>query len=146
MDLHIEQSNDTTAALGVDWRTLLDEETPRLDAFGLASGIITVTIDEELALPLSAATRVDNLLSHIVIGTDRAHRVARDTFGVLVTPLGGLVELREKADRIAQKLDDAGLSCTLGWAMRRFDEHLLDTSARADAEVDRLKFSLARHR
>lgn len=121
------------------WSALLDIEESRCLDQGFQAGIIAINIrrDDDSVVdardPLELASRARAVITDSMGWTDRACRVSDHEFGMLVIPLRGYRELRERAIRVNQAMHDAGLDVRVGYAVRNDQTGLAGAAARADA-------------
>lgn len=121
------------------WCNLLTAETVHLDELGLNSGItvIELTGDAEVVIARRRALRI---LQPILSPTDRCGTISRSRIAVLHSPTESFVQFVRWSGQINKMLSEQDITTAAAFAQRRSDESLLDTFARADAELDRLIF------
>jgi len=119
------------------WQHLLASEGERLDRFGINAALLTIqtrSSDEREIL------RLYRLLEINARNTDQLHRVDERHFALLLTPIEDLTSTVRRANDLHDQANRHNLDGSIGFALRRPQESLLDTWARADAELDRLHF------
>ena len=133
----IQQATSQSTA----WSKMLIEETPLIDQTGVLAGLVSIDLrgaDERTSHQVAALVR------HKLTRTDELHMSADGTPSLLLTPVLGLVDLHQRVHELHMHIDNAGYEATVGYALRRPAESLLDTWARAVAETDRAAFQAER--
>jgi len=135
IDPHVHET--TTQAT---WFDYLVAETPRLDETGVLAALVSV----RLAVSDHEQTQMATLLRRTLASTDAFHLVAQGYVSILLAPVASVLDTRDRVEDIQSMLRNFGQYISMGYAIRRPDESLLDTCARADAQADRAAFRLER--
>lgn len=125
-----------------DWTRYLETETRRFDETGVASAIVSIRLgsnDERIH------HRVVGLLGHILNPTDTFSLDANNHLSLVLAPVQGVVALHVRVRALHAKIAELGADPLTGYAMRRKDESLVNTLARADANADRAGFRRERY-
>lgn len=128
------QQRETTTT---QWPEFLATETERVIETGVHAAILRIALGTEEPRVHDQAA---NLLRRKLDPTSSFSSHRDGTFTALVVPLLGFVELQARVTRLHTMFSQLRCSPTIGFALRREDESLLDTMARADASVDRELF------
>lgn len=130
----------TTTRIGEpQWFSALVTETAEIDHTGVSAAVLSIRLRTEHDLDRKTVQAL-NLLRRMIRPTDRLGHPASSAFSVLLVPLESIADAAAHVNSLAQSLDMAGLDVSVGFAHRRAGESLLDTWARAEAEVDRATF------
>jgi len=121
------------------WFDFLVAETTTLDQTGVHAALLSVRLHENIVSDRTR-TQLRTLLSHVLGPTDRVAQTSHSSFSVLLAPQQDLCETVAEVRDIAEALDRAGLRASTGFAHRRASESLLDTWARAEAQLDRAAY------
>jgi len=121
------------------WFDFLVAETTTLDQAGVHAALLSVRIQDDMVSDRTL-TQVRNLLSHVLSPTDRFAQTSASSFSLLLAPQRDLCETVSEVREIADALHDAGIQASTGFAHRRAAESLLDTWARAEAQLDRAAY------
>lgn len=90
-------------------------------------------------------TQLQHLLERLMADTDRIEQTSSSSFSVLLTPQPNLHTTVAQVRSIAEAIDAAGIETSTGFAHRRPGESLLDTWARAEAQLDRAAYRAEHH-
>lgn len=130
-------ARDSTASR--EWFKTLIAETVAVDAAGVHAALLSVRIHESVASERTMK-QLRTLLGRILSPTDRVEQTAPDSMSVLLAPQKDLRQTVSEVREIADALHRAGLRSSTGFAQRRVSESLLDTWARAEAQLDRASY------
>ena len=131
----------TTTRLAPSWREVLDAETTHVDSAGIQAAVVVARLTEPIDLSESDANKAaDNVLRGCLNPTDRFGRTAPNDFSVLLAPTTELRETIRRVHQINRTLADHGYDAVCSFAHRRPHERLVDSWARAQAELDRRVF------
>lgn len=130
-------TRETTASS--EWFQTLVAETSAVDAAGVHAALLSVRIHESVASERTMK-QLRTLLGRILSPTDRVEQTANDSMSVLLAPQKDLRQTVTDVREIADALHRAGLRSSTGFAQRRVGESLLDTWARAEAQLDRASY------
>lgn len=141
MSVHEQQpgsftTNESTAA---EWFETLVAETASLDQAGVHAALLSIRLNDGDTRTFRQLT---TLLGRLLSPTDRFERTSQHSVSVLLAPQDNLSETVHTARDIAQTLSRSGLDASVGFAHRRSGEPLLDTWARAEAQLDRAAYRL----
>lgn len=120
------------------WASFLGEEQRRFDEAGVRSGVVSVRIHADD--PVTEMRRVVRLLTVVLPQTDRFAVTSSTDVSIIHSPVHSWPEFLTWARRIDSLLAESNIDAIVGFAHRRSDEDLVDTWARADAELDRAAF------
>ncbi len=123
------------------WFDELVSETTKLEQLGVHAAMLAV----RLRAPhdtTRAAAQARTLFGLILRPTDRVDQTTPVSFSVLLAPQDDLAETVRLSNQIAKALADANIVASTGFAQRRPQESLLDTWARAEAELDRAAYRI----
>lgn len=123
------------------WAQLLTAESSRLDETGVLAALVSVRL---ASADDRSTTQTYHLLRRSINRIERAHVVEQGHLSLVLAPVADFVDLRQRTNALQNQLVDAGLKAWIGFALRRPLEPLLDTWARAEAELDRLTFRIER--
>jgi len=146
MTTHPHQHNSAIGEIQVSsngWVDLLTGESPRLDETGTLAGVASIRL---LRSDRRSTQQAHTLLRRSIGRLDSAHVLDEGQLCVFLAPIDGLTDLSVRVHELYDLLSKANLEATVGFAMRRQLEELLDTWARAEAELDRLTFRAERSR
>lgn len=121
------------------WFDELVSETAKLEQLGVHAAMLAV----RLRVPhdtVRAAAQARTLFGLILRPTDRVDQTTPVSFSILLAPQSDLAETVRLSHRIANALTKANIEAATGFAQRRPQESLLDTWARAEAELDRAAY------
>lgn len=118
------------------WVELLRAETDRLELTGVLGAVLTIGVDDDER----TLRQIMNLLGRYLTSPSTVSQTDHETLSVLLLPVFDFVSLHTQVHEISEMLQSAGLSASISFALRRTDEPLLDTWARAEAERDRVAF------
>lgn len=127
-----------TTSQATTWSEMLIEETPLIDQTGVLAGLVTIELHDA---DERTCRHVATLVRHKLTRTDASDLGGDGTLSLLLTPVLGLVDLHQRVHELQTNIADAGHSATLGYALRRPTESLVDTWARSIAEVHRAAFA-----
>lgn len=129
------QNQHTTAA----WFDALVTETSALDQAGVHAALLSIRLRDANERRLG---QLKTLLGRLLSSTDRFQQTSDSSFSVLLAPQDDLYETVNEVRDIAEALDRSGILASTGFAHRRAGESLLDTWARAEAQLDRAAYRL----
>lgn len=142
---HMDKSSTaTSSSLAHNWGEALGYETAEVERAGVNAAMISVLLtatSEDLAIDSRRAT---SLLTRRLRSTDRLAATSADQLSILVTPTNSLTQTMELMNTINAALFDHRIPAVTSFAHRRPNENLVDTWARAQAELDRVMYR-ARH-
>jgi hypothetical protein len=118
------------------WFDGLVTETTVIENAGVHAAMLSVRL-YTTKTPQRVASQGHTLFGRILRPTDRVEQTSPTTFSILLAPEPDLVGTVVHARAIAEALHAAGLRASTGFAQRRSGESLLDTWARAEAQLDR---------
>ncbi|MFT7473119.1 MAG: hypothetical protein ACI81L_000030 [Verrucomicrobiales bacterium] len=118
------------------WFDGLVTETTVIENAGVHAAMLSVRLYATES-PQRIASQGRTLFGRILRPTDRVEQTSPTTFSILLAPEPDLVGAVVHARAIADGLHSAGLRASTGFAQRRAGESLLDTWARAEAQLDR---------
>lgn len=122
------------------WHDALVEETGALDQAGVQAALLSIRLQD--ATDARSIGQLKTLLGRVLSPTDRCEQTSDISFSVLLAPQLDLSETVTEVRDIAEALDRAGIHASTGFAHRRIGESLLDTWARAEAQLDRAAYRL----
>lgn len=126
------------------WFDALVSETTRLEQLGVQAAMLSVRLHDQHD-PARAATQARTLFGLILRPTDRLEQTTPVSFSILLAPQANLTETLGQVNTISNALSNANIDASTGFAQRRHSESLLDTWARAEAQLDRATYR-AEHR
>lgn len=121
------------------WFSELVGGTAHIDSTGVSAAVLSIRLRDDVDLDRRSVQAM-NLLRRMIRPTDRLGHPAPAAFSVLLVPLESLADTAAHVNSLAQGFENAGIAVSVGFAHRRPTESLLDTWARAEAEVDRATF------
>ena len=121
------------------WFNALISETVNFEQIGVHAAMLSVRL-HPTADPNRAAARARTLLGLVLRPTDRVEQTTPLSFSVLLSPQKDLAETVALATVVSKAFEDADILASTGFAQRRVGESLLDTWARAEAELDRAAY------
>lgn len=119
------------------WSRFLDTETHRVRETGVHAAILRISIGNVEQRVQDHAT---TLLRRKLDRTSTFRVDGGGNYTALMVPVPGVVELQARVSELYSMFDELQCSPTIGYALRRDEESLVDTMARADASVDRELF------
>ncbi len=119
------------------WLNTLIAEGPRLDETGTKAALFAV---DAAVSSEREATQLFNLLRASTNGTDQMRQIGAQRYAILLAPIDNITTGARRAQALQDKAQTHKLQATIGFAIRRDQESLLDTWARAEAELDRMQF------
>ncbi len=123
------------------WRDLLVHETNEIELAGVNAAVISMRLVQTNVTLLSKdALRTNDLLTGLLRPTDRIGHPELRSFVVLLSPTNELTQTIERVRLYGQTLSDNGVSALTAFAHRRVNEALVNTWARAEAELDRAHY------
>lgn len=129
------------AKLVDSWRDLLVSETNELEIAGVNAAIVSVRLTADNSTELAEdAVRAEHLLSGLLRRTDRLGHPEPNGFVVLLSPTNELTETVDRVRLYGQALFEHRVSALTAFAHRRMGEPLVNTWARAEAELDRAHY------
>ncbi len=142
MSVHEHSSSDTDImqSTTTSWLSALDAETATIDKAGVHAALLSIRLHEKHSD--RTLRQMHNLLGHLLSPTDRFEQTSDDSFTVLLAPQEDLFETVTEVREIAEALERTGLHASTGFAQRRAGEPLVDTWARAEAQLDRAAYRL----
>lgn len=118
------------------WFDLLAAETERLEMTGLLGAVVSVFVNgDERSL-----RQTENLLGRYLTSPSEVSVIDDTSLSVLLVPVFNLSTLNSQVREMSEMLRSAVPSVSVSYALRRPNESLVDTWARADAELDRATF------
>lgn len=130
----------TTSTAAGSWLDALMAETVTIDEAGVHAALVSIRLQGEVTQRSSA--RLQTLLRHQLAPTDRFEQVSESSFSVLLAPQEDLCETVNEVRDLADSIERAGIDAVTGFAQRRPREPLLDTWARAEAQLDRAAYRI----
>lgn len=121
------------------WFDALVSETTKLEQLGVHAAMLSVRLRPSDDTTRAAA-QARTLFGLILRPTDRLDQTTPISFSVLLAPQQDLAETIHLSNQIAEALAKANIDASTGFAQRRPQESLLDTWARAEAELDRAAY------
>lgn len=118
------------------WFDGLVTETTVIENAGVHAAMLSIRL-HTTDTPNRLAAQCRTLFGRILRSTDRVEQTSPTTFSILLAPEPDLVGTVVHSRAIADALHSAGLRASTGFAQRRAGESLLDTWARAEAQLDR---------
>lgn len=138
MELHA--SLDTTTLVSA-WRDLLVQETTEIDQAGVNAAVVAFRLVETGESPSSdPGARIGRLVGRRVRSTDRLGATSASSFAMLLSPANALTETVDVVHSYSKVLADHRIPALTAFAFRRPAESLVDTWARAEAELDRAQY------
>ncbi len=129
------------ANLVADWRELLLTETDELDRAGVHAAIVAIRIEgDNVAAATRSTQRAASLLARRIRPTDRLGTPDSSSLAVLLSPSIELTQTIEQVRGLSLAMSNHQIQAVTAFAHRRPNEVLLETWARAEAEVDRAIF------
>lgn len=119
------------------WLNTLISEGPRLDETGTKAALFALRVDKANE---REAVQLFNLLRAATNRTDQIRQIGDRRYAVLLSPVEDIATVARRAQALQDKARGHNLPATIGFAIRRSHESLLDTWARAEAELDRVQF------
>lgn len=132
-----QQSESALAARA--WLESLIADTATLDHAGVHAAMLCVRVRENHVDDRSM-NRLQTLLKRLLTKTDRLSQTSPSSISVLLAPQRDLQETIAQVRSIAEVLEQSGIEASTGFAHRRAGESLLDTWARAEAQLDRAAY------
>ncbi len=128
------------------WERLLAAEEKRCQEFGLSAGVIILDLDDLKQVNDHQGhdagdrllQRTTDCLQSNVRSQDLVARLGGDEFAVLMIE-GQPSELEDLGRRLQQALQQQGIECSLGWAVRLPQSNLLEAVKLADKAMYRNK-------
>lgn len=123
------------------WRDLLVQETHEIELAGVNAAVVSVRlIAADGSLLTQAASRAEHLLNTLLRPTDRIGHPEPNSFVVLLSPTNELTETVERVRLYGKSLSQHKIQALTAFAHRRTGEALVNTWARAEAELDRAHY------
>ena len=123
------------------WRDLLVNETRELDLAGVSAAVVTVRLlAEDVAALTDAAAQAEEVLQNLLRRTDRLGHPEPNSFVLLLSPTNELTETVGRMQHYGQALLTHQIRSLTAFAHRRPSEPLVNTWARAEAELDRAHY------
>lgn len=141
MSVHEHNSSpatSTTNTTPVAWFDALVRETAAVDETGVHAALVSIGLREDATD--RAVGQLRTLLGRMLAPTDRFEQTSEGSFSVLLAPQVDLYETVSEVRDIAEALERSGLKASTGFAQRRVGESLVDTWARAEAQLDRAAY------
>lgn len=124
------------------WVESLLSDTEVVDHTGVQAAMLSVRLRKSSDRVM---TQLQHLLERLMADTDRIEQTSSSSFSVLLTPQPNLHTTVAQVRSIAEAIDAAGIETSTGFAHRRPGESLLDTWARAEAQLDRAAYRAEHH-
>ncbi len=138
---HMEMDHTTqTASLSGLWRDLLTRETVAVESAGIQAAIVSIRLTGAADELENDARRAESLLRRRLHRTDQVGATSSDSLSILISPTRDLTNTIEKVRSLAATLARHRIPVLTAFAHRRPGEHLLNTWARAEGEIDRSTF------
>ena len=116
------------------WSDVLTAETARIEETGVKAAILSIQHGD---LDERQTRQLHTLFQRSLTPADRPRIAGDGSLTALLTPVDGLGALQHRLRRLHKAARGHGLEIHIAFALRRPKESLLDTWARADAELDR---------
>jgi hypothetical protein len=124
------------------WFDALVNETTTMEHLGVHAAMFSVRLFDS---DTRSAAQARTLFGLILRPTDHVEQTSPTSFSLLLAPQKDLAETVVRARAIADAFDDANILASTGFAQRRQGESLLDTWARAEAQLDRAAYRTEHH-
>lgn len=135
-DEHLSRPSTTSA-----WFDALVNETVQIEQLGVHAAMLSIRLRSSDDL-LRTAARARTLFGLILRPTDRVGQTTPISFSILLAPQRDLAETVRLSNEISDALQGANIISSTGFAQRRPQESLLDTWARAEAQLDRAEYRI----
>lgn len=133
--------NTALASAPSAWFDALVGETTQLEQLGVHAAMLSIRL-RSTNDPARAAAQARTLFGLILRPTDRVDQTTPISFSILLAPQEDLAATVRRSNEISAALENANIVASTGFAQRRPQESLLDTWARAEAELDRAVYRM----
>ncbi len=123
------------------WLDTLISDSSAFDDAGVQAAMLSVRVRNDM-VSKRTMDQLRTLLSRLLSPTDRLETISDSSISILLAPQPDLQTTVAQVRSIADAVQRSGIHASTGFAHRRVGESLLDTWARAEAQLDRAVYRI----